>query len=277
MLVGLFKVCHAGSVSSDDMSPMKASRIGWLQLWLLLAAGAALLNCGAKTAGAEGDGSSNDPSDSMSALAECPELLAGQQPVECRTERCEQALSEPERRVQWSVAVDGSQVGADGRERGLSEQERAMRADCVVAELEALGIQAQAYAGATISWESSYAAAADVLKVATLGSVYVSCAAESCEKCEKCEGLPEQQCRDAMCSPIFGKWLNEEQHCALPAYAGCVSAVQCGQLITPATDLQGYCWRFSNTCLPSGFTSTPSGNDACNYDSFVDLPTCEAR
>lgn len=208
---------------------------------------------------------------------DCGRLMVGEGPVECRGRKgCERAIVQRERRVEWIVSLDAFEVDAAGTQRELTELEQAGRVACVVEELKERGISAHELMTGTIIWESTYVDVEDVLGITMIDSVTASCASD---QCGQCEGLTEQECIDAFCSPIMGAELDEGLGCvSARGYAGCGrGAVMCGQLMTTATDDDGSCWLFVSTCVPMDFSTSSSTDEGCAYADFMDLPMCGAR
>lgn len=234
-----------------------------------------LISCGAQQSDATQDQAQLGEPPQVGA-DDCGRLMVGEGPVECRGRKgCERAIAQRERRVEWIVSLDEVEVDDAGTQRELTEQERATRVACVVEALKARGISAGELMTGTLVWESTYVDVEDILQITMIDSVTASCASD---QCGQCEGLSEQECIDSFCSPITGTELNKAQSCVSKGYAGCGrGAEMCGQLMTTATHADGGCWLFASTCVPVGFSSNSSVDEACAYADFTELPTCGAR
>lgn len=229
------------------------------------------VGCGAKVDHQSAGRAESDPLGS-GGRTECKALLAGSEAVDCRTELCDEALSQPARRVRWSVAVDGRLTAADAGSFDVPNGEQMMLVECLMAKLEELGIDAETNDGTRVSWTSAYSEVQSILGSTTLGDVLVSPAPRSTVTCE---GLSEHECQEQDCSPIFGIRLDELRHCEETAYAGCIEVTACHRILVPAVDADGACWSLP-PCLPEGFSTKSSASGECP-EKFRDTTMCEAR
>ncbi len=94
----------------------------------------------------------------------------------------------------------------------------------------------------------------------------------------ECSDLNPSECNAAPnCRVISGRQIHSTDNCLMDFEdVGCmISDGGCGDAETWATDPNGGCWWFSDTCLPVGWTDTSGTNSECTGENHPDIVPCE--
>jgi hypothetical protein len=163
-------------------------------------------------------------------------------------------------------------VDSNGTEFELSTDALAHHTECVLRELDGLGVSADVADSGDIDVRASYAQLRPVLHTVAIDSIEVSCSERDCQECAV---LSEPQCRtDAVCAPMMAQRFDPVRECKTVAYAGCARRILiCGDAETTAISPDGVCWLFSNTCQPDDFVER-DGTTSCGYSRFAAAPDC---
>lgn len=151
---------------------------------------------------------------------------------------CEQLVEHPRREIIWHLLLEPS------TDTELLEQ----RSKCVLRQLQALGVRAQANTSPdTIDILTTFARIASVLYTTAVQRVEISATRESCQ------GLSEEPCRgDPLCRPLIGTRVSAAECQSEQRFFGCTSRSPGCPSNAPSVGRaeDGVCWQFSDGCGP---------------------------
>lgn len=276
----------AGSrVASWEVMRTETTRVGRvLRAWSVT--GCMAMACGGASE-APSEGVTVAPQPSASAMGEaeassaeprvestdCGHVLALRSELpKCEQPGCDKVNAQASRTLRWRLVLERFYIDSDGRGFELSNDALAHHAECVLQQLEVLGVSADVTDGGDIEVLASYAQVRPVLHTIAIDSMEVSCSERDCQDCA---ALSEPQCRaDPVCAPMMAQRFEPVPECKTVGYAGCARRdLICGDALTTAISPDGVCWLFSSTCQPDDFVDR-DGTMPCDYDQFAGVADC---